>query len=204
MEEWEDINPKMPFKLLLFFILFSSDCIAQSNANTPFGFDKLHIEMSTSELISEMREPKEIKTYEDEKKVWTDGDYDLSKAVVFLIGFDKVYIFDYHNKYCLWKAYIKGDRVVYMNLTSTYQLDKYKENMSVNGEIKFGDSVEKVVSLLGKNFFPDRGFGYTDYLYNDLGIRFTFLQDKMTHVYFYRRLTSKASLYRLIKHYPKD
>ncbi|MFT4602528.1 MAG: hypothetical protein ACI857_002714 [Arenicella sp.] len=195
----------MTSRLSLVCFLFSAHLsLAQMNMQTPVGFDEIYIEMNTKDLVAEMGTPKEIRSYKDEKKVWTDGDHDLSKAVVFLIGFDQVYIFDYQNKYCLWKAYVKDGKVIYINFSSTYLQDKYKNNLTVNGKIKYGDSIEKIVSVLGENFFPDRGFGYTDYLFNDLGIRFTFHQNKMTHIYLYRKLTSKANLYLLVKHYPKD
>ena len=187
--------------VVLILISIAHFTIAQVNIDTPYGFKNLHIEMSTSELVDEMGEPKKMVSFEDEKKVWVEGNFDLNKAIAFHIGFDKVYVFDYQNKYCLWKAYIKDDKVVYMNLVSRFVRNEFKSNVTVRGLLHFHDHVKEFEAVMGKNFFPDRGLGYTDYLYHDLGIRFTFKQDKMTNIYLFRRLTNRADLLKLVKHY---
>ncbi len=176
----------------------------QSNIETPFGFDRIKIEMTTAELVKEMGPPEKIVSYEEEKKVWLDADYDLDKALVYHIGFDQVYVFDYQNDYCLWKAYIKDDRVIYMNLTSRFVRDLHLDKVSVRNQFGFGTSASKVEEVLGKNFFPDRAFSYTDYLYADLGIRFTFKQNHLTNIYLFRRFKNRADLGKLVKYYPKD
>ena len=160
--------------------------------------------MTTSQLIKEMGAPKKIVSYSEEKKVWLDGDYDLDKALVYHIGFDQVYVYDYQNKYCLWKAYIKDDRVIYMNLTSRFVQDLYLHKIKVRGQIGFGASISEIERLMGKNFFPDRAFSYTDYLYADLGIRFTFKQNHLTNIYLFRRFKNRADLGKLTRYYPKD
>ena len=185
---------------LIFILLFVSTTFAQTII-PPFGFKDLHVNMTTAELVEEMGQPKKIVSFEDEKKVWVDGGFPLEKAIVFHIGFQEVYVYDYQNKYCLWKAYIKDDQVIYMNLVSRYVWDQYKSKVSILGKLYFQDPTEKFEQVLGKNFFPDRDFGYTDYLYHDLGIRFTFKQDKMTNIYLFRRLSNRADLLKLIKYY---
>ena len=160
--------------------------------------------MSTSQLIKEMGSPEKIVSYQEEEKVWLDADYELDKALVYHIGFDQVYIYDYQNKYCLWKAYIKDDRVIYMNLTSRFVRDLYIEKLKVRDAFGFGVSAQKVEKVLGKNFFPDRAFSYTDYLYADLGIRFTFKQNHLSNIYLFRRFKNRADLGKLTRYYPKD
>jgi hypothetical protein len=190
--------------IFLCFLNLSTFAYLQVNIETPFGFENLFIEMSTTQLIEEMGEPEKIISYEDEKKVWVDGDYSLEKSLIFHIGFDQVYVFDYQNKYCLWKAYIKNNKVVYMNITSRFVEEIYKTQLTIRGVLSFQNRIQEFVDVLGSNFFPDRGFGYTDYLYHDLGIRFTFRQDRMTNVYLFRRFTNKADLFKLVKYFPKD
>lgn len=160
--------------------------------------------MTTSELVQEMGQPEKIVSYQEEEKVWLDADYNLDKALVYHIGFDEVYIFDYQNKYCLWKAYIKDDKVIYMNLTSRFVRDNYINKVKVRNEFGFGAKISTVVTSMGKNFFPDRAFSYTDYLYADLGIRFTFKQNHLTNIYLFRRFKNRADLGKLVKYYPKD
>src|SRR5690606_2935593 len=138
---------------------------------------------------------------EEEKKVWVDGNHSLNKAIVFHIGFDEVYLFNYQNKYCLWKAYLKDDKVVYMNLVSRFVNDEFKTKLTVAEQLHFNDHIEAFEKVLGKNFFPDREFGYADYLYHDLGIRFTFKQGKMTNIYLFRPLSNRADLLKLVKYY---
>ena len=190
--------------LIIGIVLICACGHTQTNITTPYGFPKIRVNMTTSELIQEMGQPKEIRYYKDEKKVWVDGGYDISKSIAYLIGFDSVMIYDYQNKYCLWKAYVKDDQVIYMNLVSRFVLEKFTSQVTVHHKIRFGDSIEKVEAVLGKNFYPDRNIGYTDYLYHDLGIRFTFKQNKMTNIYLYRRLENRADLYILARHFPKD
>ncbi|MBD3637627.1 MAG: hypothetical protein HUJ25_09760 [Crocinitomicaceae bacterium] len=192
------------FALLVTFLLTFTIGYGQTNIKTPFGFKKLYIEMSSDDLEDEMGKPQEIRSFEDEKKVWVNGGFDLKKAIVYHIGFDQVYIYDYQNKYCLWKAYIKEGKVVYMNLTGRWVKDEYVNNVTIRNELHFYDRIEKFEEVLGKNFFPDRNFGYTDYLYHDLGIRFTFKQSKMTNIYLFRRFTNMADLYKYARYYPKD
>lgn len=187
--------------LLVFMAFLSINCLSQVNIDTPLGFKNLYIEMSTSELVEEMGEPKDIIAFEDEKKVWVDGKFDLNKAIVFHLGFDIVYVFDYQNKYCLWKAYIKDDKVVYMNLVSRFVREEFKSELTVKGLLHFHDKASDFEEIMGKNFFPDRGFGYTDYLYHDLGIRFTFKQEKMTNIYLVKRFSNRADLLNLVKYY---
>lgn len=195
----------MRFTLLLLLILNSLlDSTGQTNIETPFGFKDLFIEMSSAQLIKEMGAPKKIVSYAEEEKVWLDSDYDLNKALVYHIGFDEVYIFDYHNKYCLWKAYMKDDQVIYMNLTSRFVSDLFVEKIKVRNAFGFGVSSHKVEETLGKNFFPDRAFSYTDYLYADLGIRFTFKQNHLTNIYLFRRFKNRADLGKLTRYYPKE
>ena len=191
-------NVKFFLYILLFICL---NCIGQANIETPFGFPKLHIEMTTEELTKEMGEPIEIKSFNDENKVWIDGGYDTKKAVVYAIGFDQVYVYEYQNKYCLWKAYIKENKIIYMNLSGRYVMDKYKKFVTVRNQINYGDSAEKVEAVLGKNFFPDQDIGYTDYLYPDLGIRFTFAQNKISNIYLFRPFSNRADLFKLTRYY---
>ncbi|MEX1002995.1 MAG: hypothetical protein WDZ35_12830 [Crocinitomicaceae bacterium] len=190
------------FSYLLIFSFHG--IIAQTNIETPYGFPNLYVNMPTSKLLAEMGQPTEVRSFESEKKVWVDGGYDISKSIAFLIGFDQVYLFDYQNKYCLWKAYVLNDQVIYMNLTSRYVREEFTKQLTIRNELHFHDSIAAFEKILGKNFFPDRGFGYTDYLYHDLGIRFTFKQGVMTNIYLYRRLTNKADLYILARHFPRD
>lgn len=159
--------------------------------------------MSSEDLIYEMGQPKEIRSFEEEKKIWEDGDFNTERALVYLLGFDQLYIFDYQNKYCLWKAYFKDNKLIYMNLSGRYVLDQYKNNLTVRNDLKFGASMEDVEEVLGKNFFPDRDMGYTDYLYADLGIRFTFSQNKIATIYLFRPFSNRADLFKLIKYYYK-
>lgn len=196
--------------MLKILSLFFSTCLtigvyAQiNNISTPWGFDKLKVEMTSSDLIKELGRPEKIVSYEQEEKVWLDGDYDLAKSLVYHIGFDEVYIYDYQNKYCLWKAYLKDDHVIYMNLTSRYVREIYTEKVMVRNKFGFGSSTSQVEKTLGENFFPDRAFSYTDYLYADLGIRFTFKQNRLTNIYLFRRFKNRADLGKLTKYYPKD
>ena len=174
---------------------------SQVNVVPPYGFKDLRVDMTSGDLIALMGQPKRVVSFEDEKKVWVDGNFSLDKAIVFHIGFDEVYEFDYQNKYCLWKAYIKDGKVIYMNLVSRFVVDEIKSKLTVMDQIHFQDSEADVVKILGKNFFPDRDFGYTDYLYHDLGIRFTFKQDKMTNIYLFRRFSNRADLFKLVKYF---
>lgn len=160
--------------------------------------------MNTSQLVAEMGNPDKIVSFEAEKKVWVDGEFNIEESIIFLHGFDQVYLFNKNNKYCLWKAYIKDDKVIYMNLTSRFVDENYVQGVTVRNSIHFGDKIDKVVNVLGKNFYPDRQWTYTDYLYHDLGIRFTFKQSRITNIYLYRRFRNKADLYRLVRHFPKD
>lgn len=160
--------------------------------------------MTTEELVAEMGEPIEIRSFKDEKQVWIDGDFNTEKHIVYHIGYDNVYIFDYQNKYCLWKAYIKDNKVIYINLSSRYTEKIYTDNVTIRNTLHYHCSIENVERVLGKDFFPDRHISFTDYFYAELGIRLTFIQGKMTNIYMFRRFTNRADLYRLVKYYPKD
>jgi hypothetical protein len=191
-------------RLLLIILLSPALSFSQMNIETPLGFEKIHVNMSTAALTAEMGSPKEIRSFRDEEKLWLDGGYNTEQSMAFVIGFDYVYIFDYQNKYCLWKAYIKDDQVIYMNLSSRYTEAKFVEAVTVRNKIHFHDSIDEIEGVLGENFFPDRNFGYTDYLYHDLGIRFTFKQNRMTNIYLFRPLNNRADLLRVVKFFPKD
>lgn len=160
--------------------------------------------MSTVDLVREMGTPESITSYEDEKALWLSLDYNLDLSMAFLLGFDQVYVFPQQNKYCLWKAYVKDGKVVYMNLTTQWVDEQYYGAIMVKGKFGFLASTKDVEKALGDNFYPDRRFTYTDYLYHDLGIRFTFRGDKITNIYLFRLLDNRADLGRLIKHFPKD
>jgi hypothetical protein len=190
------------FSLISLFVVLYS--FAQTNIETPNGFDKIHVNMSADALVKEMGPPTEVRDFKDEEKIWVDGGYHTDRSMAFVIGFDEVYIFDYNNKYCLWKAYVKNNQVIYMNLVTRFTREEFRKNITVRNKLHFHDSIEKVEQEMGKNFFPDRGFGYTDYLYHDLGIRFTFKQNRMVNIYLYRRLDNRADLYRVVKWFPKD
>ena len=160
--------------------------------------------MSVDDLLKEMGEPNEIKSFQQEKNIWVGGGYNLDQAIVFLIGFDKVYLFDYQNKYCLWKAYVKDGKVIYMNLVSRFVRDEFKYAVTVKDQLHFQDPISDFVRVLGKNFYPDRAFSYTDYLFHEQGVRFTFKQGKMTNIYLFRRIKNRADLYKLTRYFPKD
>lgn len=190
--------------LFLISLLIYLNSFSQSNIETPLGFDKVYVNMSVEDLVSELGQPEEIRSFKDEEKVWIDGGFHTDRSMAFVIGFDQVYIFDYNNKYCLWKAYVNKGKVIYMNLVTRFTREEFTENVTVRNRLHFHDSIEKVEKELGKNFFPDRGFGYTDYLYHDLGIRFTFKQNRMVNIYLFRRLDNRADLYRVVRFFPKD
>lgn len=190
------------FTILAISFVFTSS--AQMNITTPNGFSDLYVEMSTAELLRVMGQPEKIKTFESEERLWKVGGYETERSIVFVHGFDKVYQFEQNNKYCLWKAYIKDDKVIYMNLTTQYVDDYYKSRVTVNGKIHFGDRPSKVREVLGTKYYKDMDWKYIDYLYHDMGIRFTFRQSRITNIYLYRPFDNRADLMRMIRHYKSE
>ena len=180
--------------LLFFFFVLTAGVFAQVKVKAGEGFDKIKIGMGISKALEVLGEPDEIRSRKEEQKLWEDYGYDVSKQLEFYIGFDKVYVFVNNNSYALWKVFVRKNKIVFLNISAHIFGEDVTGKISTDRNIGIGDSPEKVVEVMGKDFFKEENpeEGQADYTYFEKGIRFTFSKGILKNIYIFKSMGTEA------------
>jgi len=118
------------------------------------------------------------KTYIEEKESFADAD--LSNLPSFVLGFDKVFIFDDFPVYQVYKAYYQQDSLNCIVLTSYgFSSDKTIAKYKTKNHVGFLSSKTKVIKAFGE---PDKTIelkNEVDFIYWSKGIEFVFEDDQV-------------------------
>ena len=183
--------------ILLLTLGFGTISLGQ-NLEPKKGFQAIYIGMNVEDLKGVLGTPTYIVSLEDEKQAWVSAGYNLQSKIIFHIGFDYVYKYEDDNAYGIWKAYIKDEKIVYMSITAYSALEEAVESITINETIKFGNSIDDVVSIMGDDYMRKTDErDYTEIIYMDLGLRFIFTSNELNHVYIFAPIPkSEEKLYR--------
>jgi hypothetical protein len=157
------------------FLLSALCCIVVLVADAqPFtilpkkGFTDLSFPLGKKKLVQALGDPTDSTTRAAEAKSWRSSGYNPDGELAFLLGFDKVYVFA-DNERCIWKAYMKQGKAVYINC-ARYGIDSIVANeISIMGQLHFYDSIEKMKEVLGEDYVPLKN-NTRDYIYLEKGI----------------------------------
>jgi hypothetical protein len=167
---WRTINFDMKhFLLPLIFLFAGITAMAQPyNIVAKKGFRDMPFPLSKNKLFKMIGEPTDSVSRASERKKWISSGYNPDGELAFLLGFDKVYVFE-NNDRAIWKAYMKQGKAVYLNC-ARYGIDSaVAEQITVMNRLHFYDSFEKMKEVLGDNYVPLKN-STRDYVYLELGI----------------------------------
>ncbi len=119
------------------------------------------------------------KTFLEEKTNFSDSD--LTVLPQFVLGFDKVFIFDDFPVYQVFKVYLKKDSLNCIMITSYgFGSEKAISKYKIQKKLGFYDNQKKVIKLYGE---PDKKIilktNEIDYIYCSKGIEFIFEDDQL-------------------------
>ncbi len=142
------------------------------------GIDKLKLGMPYSDVVNILGNFKETRKLSASKHIYKNSGYDSEKLLFYYVGSDIELEYDQStisqlNPYPVFKVFFKDSKLVYIILSNYVHDSPSSLRFAINKQLRFLDSKEKMLKVMGENFYKDVMKGYDgDYYYFDKGISF--------------------------------
>ena len=161
------------------------------------GIGEITIDLPYNKVVELLGNPLERRSQEQERQLLLKGKLIPEKELTFFLGFDYVLEYTYAtnrsgNVYPVYKIYFKGDKVIYIILSSfTYKMEICKD-IGIDAKIFFGNNKEALRKALGRsNLSTNIGEGTLLYDYLDRGTSFFLQKNEIRTIHIYAPMSKE-------------